>query len=101
MSDVRNSDTHFTLDRRVPLAVIITFALQTATVVWWAAGLAAKTTQLERQISVLESLIQNNTTRDVEYSIRIARLEERIIGMTSELGRVLVRLERYDVVPRQ
>jgi len=41
------------LDRKVPLALILTFSLtigvQTCTIVWWASGLTSRVEQLEKQ----------------------------------------------------
>jgi len=41
--------THWQVDRRIPLALIITIVLQTGGIVWWASGLTYRVEQLERQ----------------------------------------------------
>lgn len=42
-------DREWHLDKKVPIALILTIALQTVAVVWWASDLSARVTQLERQ----------------------------------------------------
>lgn len=40
---------HWTIDKRVPLALILTISIQTCGIVWWASGLTTRVEQLERQ----------------------------------------------------
>lgn len=40
-------DNHWTLDRRVPVALILTMALQIATAVWWASSMNSRMNALE------------------------------------------------------
>jgi hypothetical protein len=59
------------VDRTVPLAVIVTMALQTVGAVWWAATLSARVNQLEtNQVS----------------SERTGRIEEQVIRLREDLG---------------
>jgi len=41
--------THWQVDRRIPLALILTIIAQTGGIVWWASGLTYRVEQLERQ----------------------------------------------------
>lgn len=40
---------HWTIDKRVPLALILTISIQTCGIVWWASGLTTRVEHLERQ----------------------------------------------------
>ena len=39
---------HWHLDRRVPLALIVTIVMQTAGLVWWASSISERVNSLER-----------------------------------------------------
>ena len=45
----RDDDGRWHLDRRVPIALIVTILLQTAGLVWWAASLTERVNTLERR----------------------------------------------------
>lgn len=51
--DNMNTDdfSHWHLDRRVPIALMLTIAVQTAAIVWWASSLSERVNTLERQIA--------------------------------------------------
>jgi hypothetical protein len=40
---------HWTVDRRVPLALIVAMAMQTGGLVWWASSLSERVNTLERR----------------------------------------------------
>ena len=42
-------DSQWHLDKKVPIAVIVTILLQTGAIIWWAAGASERLTALERQ----------------------------------------------------
>jgi hypothetical protein len=42
-------DKHWTVDRRVPLALIVTIAVQTAGIVWWASSVSERVNTLEKR----------------------------------------------------
>jgi hypothetical protein len=42
-------DKHWTVDRRVPLALIVTIVLQTGGLVWWASSLSERVNVLEKR----------------------------------------------------
>jgi hypothetical protein len=45
----RQYEREWHLDKKVPIALIATLAVQTVVVVWWAASLSARVESLERQ----------------------------------------------------
>lgn len=76
------------LDKRVPIALIITLIMQTAGMVWWAAGLSHRVDQHARDIAALTT---DGRTYGAETSrIRevLARLDERMAAQTDLLRRL-------------
>lgn len=65
------------LDKRVPLALIVAIALQTAGALWWAAASTERLSQLEK-------IAQSRAG----ISERTARLEEQLIYVRGSLGRI-------------
>lgn len=43
-----HQDRHWHLDKKVPIALIVTIVLQTSAVIWWASSLSARVDYLER-----------------------------------------------------
>lgn len=52
-NDDPSTDKQWHLDRRVPLAMIFTIAMQTFAALWWASGLNARVGYLEAQYATL------------------------------------------------
>lgn len=48
----RDDDARWHLDKRVPIALIVTIAVQTAGIVWWAAQATERIASLERRVEV-------------------------------------------------
>jgi hypothetical protein len=46
------NDKHWTVDRRVPLALIVAMAIQTAGAVWWASNVSERVNNLEKRAEV-------------------------------------------------
>ena len=70
-------DKHWHLDRRVPIALIITIIMQTIGIVWWAASLSARVETLEHRFAELAT-----------YQARIVRLEEKQNAVYQRLDRI-------------
>ncbi len=76
-------DTHWHLDKRVPVAIIIALLMQTAGALVWA-GAASE------RLSTLEGRTQSLT----KMNVRTARLEEQVIYMRATLDRIENKLDR-------
>jgi hypothetical protein len=79
------------LDKRVPIALILTVAIQTGAMVWWAASISARVEMHERQIASLQSAEIAAAAETRRISETLARLDERLAQQTA----VLLRLERH------
>ena len=74
------------LDKRVPIAIIITLTMQSFAAVWWASAVTARVDQLER--AVVSSQGQDG---------RIVRLETQISGIAISLDRISDKIDRLFV----
>lgn len=79
------SADHWHLDKRVPLALIFTIFLQTATVVWWASDINGRLNSLERSQQLVDG--------DRE---RLVRVEEKLRSTNDLLLSIDKRLERME-----
>lgn len=81
---MRDDETRWHLDRRVPLALILTIVIQTAGLVWWASSLSERVNSLER-------------TRDMTapQADRLTRVEVKVESIQQGVERIerLIRRE--------
>ena len=79
-----SDDRHWHLDKRVPLALILTIIIQTAALVWWASSLSERVNSLER-------------TRDATapQADRLTRVEVKVESIQAGVDRIerLIRKE--------
>ena len=79
----QDDDQHWSLDKRVPLALIIAILMQTAAALWWAASLNARVEQLERQAIVAAPNVE-----------RIVRLETKMDAIFASLAEIKLIVQR-------
>lgn len=79
--DPANANWH--LDKRIPIALIVTIILQSAAAIWWAARVDQRVTAIERHVD-----------RRAGDGDRVTRLEEKLSALTSETTRLSVRIDR-------
>jgi hypothetical protein len=72
-----NTSLEWHLDKRVPIALIVTIALQFAGIVWWGAQISARVDTLERAI-----VVQN------EDHDRLVRVESTVSSIDQRLERI-------------
>ena len=80
---MNGDEKHWHLDRRVPIAVIVTLLLQSAAALVWAGSAAERLSVLETRAARIDEMVE-----------RTARLEERAKGVTAALERIEAKLER-------
>lgn len=66
------------LDKRVPIALILTVLLQTLSIVWWASNMTARVASVEREVAVLVQKDSQRYDDARRMSEQIARLDERL-----------------------
>lgn len=77
------SDKHWHLDKKVPLALILTMALQTTAVVWWASSLTER-------VSVLEKRVETTAPQ----AERLTRVEVKIEAVQSDVSEIKSDIKR-------
>lgn len=75
---------HWTVDRRVPLAMILAIVLQTAGLVWWASSLSERVNVLEKRADA-----------SAPQGDRLTRVEVKLEGVQSGIDEIkrLIRRE--------
>lgn len=89
-----DDDKHWSLDRRVPLAMIWTIIAQTGLAVWWARGQQDNIEQQAHRITVLEAARQGDRVGE-----RLSTLESQMMDAKDMLRRIDARTQR--LVERQ
>ena len=79
---------HWTLDKRVPLALIVTIALQTSAAVWWAASMNERIAQIERRQDAAAVRSEASEQRQNDQAARIAVLVEAVANTNRNLDRL-------------
>jgi hypothetical protein len=82
------------LDRRVPIALILTLLMQTAGFGWWASGLDHRVSEHQRRIASLEQYDANSAVEGRRVAELLARLDERLTTQTELLREIRERLGR-------
>lgn len=80
---MKDDETKWHLDRRVPLALIIAILFQTGAALWWAAGVNARVDHLERQSAI------NATNPE-----RIVRLETKVDTISQTVVEIKTLIQR-------
>lgn len=80
------SNGHWTLDKRIPLAFILAIVIQTGGAIWWFSGLASTVNQQGARIVTVENQRAGE---------RLAVLESTIGDVRGQLNRIEAKLDRY------
>ena len=87
------ADEPWHLDKRVPVALIITLLLQSALAVWWASSLSADVSTLQSRQDKQESMIENMRTTAGAQAVQLGRIEENTRATAAAVERLLRQLE--------
>ena len=88
MTDEPNG--RWTIDRKIPLALIITLAIQSGVFIWWAAGIDFRVTQLEKGDALR-----------APQGERIIRLETKVDSVYDRLSEIKGLLTPTPVIPQR
>ena len=84
------------LDKRVPLALILTILLQTGAAVWFLASLQSRMDVLERDLGREHDLNTRQEAAIRAIETGAARLDEKLDGILDVVERMDRRLERME-----
>ncbi len=99
MTPVEREPWH--LDKKVPLAFIMTMFLQTIGIIWWAASLSTRVDHQERQIVGLVQAEQQTKLEARRIGEWLSRVDERIAAQTEMLRRLEQTLAATRLNPQQ
>ncbi|MBN8968928.1 MAG: hypothetical protein J0G95_10760 [Rhizobiales bacterium] len=76
-----HEEGNWTVDRKIPLAMIFAIAVQTGTFVWWMAG-------INERVNVLEKASAAVTVAAPVQSDRLTRVESRVESAQRDLAEI-------------
>lgn len=68
---------HWTVDKKIPVALLVALSLQFAGAIWWGATTSARIDQLERDVKAAAPQAE-----------RLIRVEEKLSSMQSSLAEI-------------
>jgi len=83
MTAIPEEQKHWSVDKRVPIALIFTIVIQSAGIIWWASELSSRVTSLEEY-----------RTTTVTFDSRIVRLETNAENIRQTLQLISDKLDR-------
>jgi hypothetical protein len=83
MTIAMTHDQRFRLDRRIPIALVFAFVLQTGGALFWAGSAAQRIGEVERQTQVNSAAVE-----------RVVRLEEQVSALHEQLVRIEGKIDR-------
>ena len=84
------NEQRFRLDRRIPVALVFAFVLQTGGALFWAGSAAQRISEVERQ-----------TQANATAAERVVRLEEKVSAMHQQLSRIELKIDRLSEPERR
>lgn len=82
------SKDHWSLDKKVPIALVITIIIQTLGIAWWAATLSSQVNYLESRVTKAEGIIEREAVSTRLASDRLIRVEEGVKALLEFARRV-------------
>lgn len=81
---------HWSVDKRIPLALILTLIAQSAGAIWWAAGINQRVVSLEKTEAKAEIVVKANVAAIHSLEIQMGRQGARI----EEILRIVQGIDR-------
>lgn len=91
MIDTRES---WHLEKKVPVTIIVALMIQSATIIWWAAGMEGRTRGLEMRLAAMENVQVKAGEQQGAIMVQLATMTERLTAQTEALRRIETALEK-------
>lgn len=91
----RDAD-HWTLDKKVPIAIIVTMLAQFAAAVWMVSQLSSDVTELQRADARLETVLKENRDRVERVDMARTASEMRIVRVEEQIRQIYETVKRID-----
>lgn len=89
---VDETDKTWTIDRRIPLALIVTLLLEFGGFVWWFSSVESRLAAKEQRLARVEQRLDEDQRTISAIAERLARIEERTNAQLELLRRIEARL---------
>lgn len=86
-------ELHWTIDRRIPLALITTLLIQFGGFIWWFSSVESRLTVKEQRLARVEQRLDDDQRTISAIVERLARIEERSNAQLELLRRIDTRLQ--------
>jgi len=86
-------ELHWTIDRRIPLALITTLLIQFGGFIWWFSSVESRLTVKEQRLARVEQRLDDDQRTISTIVERLARIEERSNAQLELLRRIDTRLQ--------
>ena len=84
--------THWSIDRRIPLALIVTLLVQFSVFIWGFSSVESRLTMKEQRLARVEQRLDDDQRAIATIGERLARIEERSNAQIDLLKRIEQRL---------
>lgn len=82
------SREHWSVDKKIPLALMLAILAQTGAGVWWASALNTRVTSVETHSIQVDTTLTKIAADSATADVRTARLEERYSAIEDTLKRL-------------
>ena len=89
----QDDQTHWTLDRRVPVSIIFVLIVQLIGGLWFMFELRSDVNTNARDIARIERSVDVITNSAQQQAVQLGRIETEITGLRSDIERLLKALE--------
>ena len=87
---------HWTVDRKIPLALVLTIVLQTAGALWWASKLESRVQAVEVKTATDSVRLDAVEKAGIDTGKSIAHIEERLIANAEASKRIEAAIDRLN-----
>jgi hypothetical protein len=95
------SDEPWHLDKKVPLALIITILLQTSLAIWWASGLDERVAQITTVNGLQDARLADVERSAQAQAIAAATITTQIVGLRETMDQVRTDLRETNAMLRR
>jgi Tfp pilus assembly protein PilO len=88
-----DKEEHWTMDRRVPVALIVTILIQAAGVIWFARGISSDVEAIKVRQDRQDALIEAMRTTAGVQAVQLGRIEENTRATQAAVERLLRQVE--------
>lgn len=90
-----HADRQWTIEKKVPVALLIALAIQTGVAFWWAASTSERINTLERQSALYSAAAPLQADRLTRMEVQIGSVKESMVEIKNDIKSLV----RRDLTP--